>query len=93
MALSTVWSVPMSISSQQSLCACGRRDDAEEVRLPVVRGRSRSVVDISGHSVHLRLARRIGGVIIVVAVFVLGKDFERRVKTEEVAVIIGAEHE
>eukprot|EP00965_Chrysotila_dentata_P076196 2516894-Pleurochrysis_carterae.AAC.1 len=30
---------------------------------------------------------------IVVAVFVLGEDVERRVKAEKVAVIIGAEHE
>eukprot|EP00965_Chrysotila_dentata_P105621 3488631-Pleurochrysis_carterae.AAC.1 len=48
---------------------------------------------MSGHSVHLRLAGRIGGVMILVAVFVLGEDVERRVKTEEVALIIGAEHE
>eukprot|EP00965_Chrysotila_dentata_P075289 2486419-Pleurochrysis_carterae.AAC.1 len=55
MALSTVGPVHMSISSQ-------RRDDAEEVRLLVVRGRSRSVVDVSGHSVYLKLAKRIGGI-------------------------------
>eukprot|EP00965_Chrysotila_dentata_P071805 2372062-Pleurochrysis_carterae.AAC.1 len=29
----------------------------------------------------------------IVAVFVFGKDVERRVNSEEVAVIIGAEHE
>eukprot|EP00965_Chrysotila_dentata_P087778 2898481-Pleurochrysis_carterae.AAC.1 len=46
------------------MCACRRRDDAEDVRMPVVRGRSRSVVDVSGNRVHLSLVRRIGGVVV-----------------------------
>eukprot|EP00965_Chrysotila_dentata_P094681 3131029-Pleurochrysis_carterae.AAC.1 len=48
MALSTVGLVHMSISSQQSLvhAACALAY-AQEVRMPVVRGRSRSVVDVS----------------------------------------------
>eukprot|EP00965_Chrysotila_dentata_P163976 5414046-Pleurochrysis_carterae.AAC.1 len=61
--------------------------------MPVVRGRSKSVLDVSGTRVHLRLAGKIGGFIIVVAVFVVGKDVEGRVEAEEAAVVIGAEHE
>eukprot|EP00965_Chrysotila_dentata_P019369 644325-Pleurochrysis_carterae.AAC.1 len=61
--------------------------------MPVVRGRSRSVVDVSGNRVHLSLAGKIGGIVVVVAVIVLGEDVEGRVEAEEVAVIIGAEHE
>eukprot|EP00965_Chrysotila_dentata_P044401 1475856-Pleurochrysis_carterae.AAC.1 len=53
--------------------------------MPIIRRRNRNAVDGSGHNVHLRLAGKIGGVLIVVAVFVLGEDVERRVKTEEVA--------
>eukprot|EP00965_Chrysotila_dentata_P104577 3453697-Pleurochrysis_carterae.AAC.1 len=77
----------MSISSQQSsvhaACAlagaevtpkrsaCQSSDAGVEMY--------RDAVDVSGHSVHLRLAGRIVGVMIVVAVFVLGEDVERRV--------------
>eukprot|EP00965_Chrysotila_dentata_P153032 5057560-Pleurochrysis_carterae.AAC.2 len=59
----------------------------------MIRRRTRGVVKVGGHSVHLSLAGRIGGVIIVVAVVVLGEDFEGRVKAEDVAVFIGAEPE
>eukprot|EP00965_Chrysotila_dentata_P086911 2868480-Pleurochrysis_carterae.AAC.1 len=52
----------------RSVCACRRRDNAEEVRMPVIRGRSRSVDDVSANRVHLSLVRRIGGVVVVVAV-------------------------
>eukprot|EP00965_Chrysotila_dentata_P052922 1754832-Pleurochrysis_carterae.AAC.1 len=61
--------------------------------MPVVRGRSRSVVDVSGNRVHLSLAGKIVGVVVVVAVIVLGEDVEGRVEAEKVAVIIGAKHE
>eukprot|EP00965_Chrysotila_dentata_P120184 3974691-Pleurochrysis_carterae.AAC.2 len=33
-----------------SVCARRRRDDAKEVRLPIIRRRSRGAVDVSGHS-------------------------------------------
>eukprot|EP00965_Chrysotila_dentata_P189531 6173365-Pleurochrysis_carterae.AAC.1 len=54
---------------------------------------SNAVVDVSGNRVHLIFARRIGKVVVIVAVIVLGDDVEGRVETEEVAIVIGAEHE
>eukprot|EP00965_Chrysotila_dentata_P145182 4795045-Pleurochrysis_carterae.AAC.1 len=48
-----------------------------------VRGRGRSVVVVSGNRVHLSLVRRIDGVVVVVAVVVLGEDVEGRVEAEE----------
>eukprot|EP00965_Chrysotila_dentata_P059688 1980066-Pleurochrysis_carterae.AAC.1 len=47
---------------------------------------SRSVI-----TAFICLARRISGVIVIVAVVVLGEDIERRVEAEDVAVVIGAE--
>eukprot|EP00965_Chrysotila_dentata_P104377 3446726-Pleurochrysis_carterae.AAC.1 len=76
-----------------SMCARRRRDDAKEVRSSVIRRRSKIVVEISSHSVHLSLAGRIGGVVVAVAVIVLGEDVEGRVEAEQVAIVIGAEHE
>eukprot|EP00965_Chrysotila_dentata_P204064 6182112-Pleurochrysis_carterae.AAC.1 len=72
-----------AVVSQCSICACRRRNHAEEVRLSVVRGRSTDVVDVSALRVHLIiLVRRIGGVVVVVAVVGLGKDVKGRVEAE-----------
>eukprot|EP00965_Chrysotila_dentata_P064923 2152122-Pleurochrysis_carterae.AAC.1 len=83
----------VAVVSQYSMCAYRRLDDAEGVRLPIYRHRSRGVVKVGGPSVHLSLAGRIDGVIVVVAVVVLGEDVDGRVEAKEVAVVIGAEHE
>eukprot|EP00965_Chrysotila_dentata_P215717 6188944-Pleurochrysis_carterae.AAC.4 len=59
MAMLAVGSVCMSISSQSSVhaaCARRRRNDAKEVCLPIVKCMSRSILDVSGHRVHLSLA-------------------------------------
>eukprot|EP00965_Chrysotila_dentata_P196580 6177670-Pleurochrysis_carterae.AAC.1 len=99
MAFSTIGSVPMSISSQQMLvhAACalaggGMTPKRSACQSPNA-GVDRSAVDVSGNRVHLSFARRIGGVVVVVAVDVLGEVVEGRVEAEEVAVAIGAEHE
>eukprot|EP00965_Chrysotila_dentata_P112825 3728219-Pleurochrysis_carterae.AAC.1 len=72
-----------AVVGPRSVCARRRRGDAKEVRLPVVQRRSRSVVDVRGHSLHLSLAGRIDGGAVVVAIVVLGEDVEGRVEAEE----------
>eukprot|EP00965_Chrysotila_dentata_P173366 5722850-Pleurochrysis_carterae.AAC.1 len=71
MALSAARSVHMTdlvaavVIGPRGVCACKRRNDAEEVRLPLVRGRGRRVDDVNGHSIYLSLAGKVGGVIVV----------------------------
>eukprot|EP00965_Chrysotila_dentata_P076578 2528493-Pleurochrysis_carterae.AAC.1 len=92
MTLLKVGSIHMSMPSQSSVYAACALEGGEMMpkrshRLPVIRRRSRDVVKVGGHSIHLSLAGKIGEVIVIVAVF-LGEDVERRVEAEEVAVVI-----
>eukprot|EP00965_Chrysotila_dentata_P215135 6188585-Pleurochrysis_carterae.AAC.7 len=100
MALSMVGSVHVSqdliaaVIGSHSVCICWRRDDAEEVRLPVIRtARSRDVVDVSAHRVCLSIARRVVGEVVKVAIVSLGGDVKRGVEAKDVTVVVGAEHE
>eukprot|EP00965_Chrysotila_dentata_P238221 6202368-Pleurochrysis_carterae.AAC.1 len=72
MALSTVGSVHISTSSQQS---------SVHAECALAKG-----------GMTPNLARRIGRVVVVVTVIVLGEDVEGRVEAEEVAIVIGVEH-
>eukprot|EP00965_Chrysotila_dentata_P149664 4942250-Pleurochrysis_carterae.AAC.1 len=86
MELRNVDSVHMSFSSQSSVqAACALTGGGMTPK--------RSACQPSNAGVEVFLARRIGGVVVVVAVVVLGEDVEGRVEAEKVAVVIGAEHE
>eukprot|EP00965_Chrysotila_dentata_P118639 3922348-Pleurochrysis_carterae.AAC.2 len=84
MALRTVGLMHMSMSSQSSVhaSACALEGGGMTPK--------RSACQSSDAGVGL--AGRIGRVIVVVAVVVLGGDVERKVEAEGVAVVIGAEH-
>eukprot|EP00965_Chrysotila_dentata_P052798 1751423-Pleurochrysis_carterae.AAC.1 len=90
MALRTVGSIHTSISSLSWVhAACtltgGGVTPKRCVRLPVVQRRVWNLVDVSGNSVNLSLAGRIGGVVVVVPVVGLGEDVKAKVEAEEVA--------